>query len=181
MSLVSATSAIMAQINLKMGPASDINPLYMVKKVDIFNDQITRLVEGEEFPFEFNCILVEVADAQWEDTSMGEQQGDVIFRFHVGMNILADEQKFNYLVMLDELHKVIHGFKGLKFNSLSRIRTNYDINHGNINVHTVEYICKVWDIEARKPTTDIEDVNLENTVDNKPPENFPDPKPYVIP
>lgn len=116
---------------------------------DIFNDQFTSLAMGEEVAMNFPAILVEFADVQYTQQGKSIQQGEAVIRIHIGQNLLDyHDKKSRALAYLDFVHNALQGSTGQNHNGLMRERMELDINAGNLIVHVLEYVTRIYDNSA---------------------------------
>ena len=119
--------------------------------VDLFADQFTAVMEGEELALVYPAILIEILDIPWETKGRLSQSGVATIRFHIGqLWIDYTKRKSDSLAYLDFAHVALQGFSGSIFNKLTRGRTTLGGANSQMQVHILEYRTQVEDRSADK-------------------------------
>ncbi len=120
--------------------------------IDLFNDQFTKLEQGEELPIPLPAVMIEL-QVDWTANGNGLQSGNCRVVLHVGQELYTDSyygspdqsRALEVLDLLQSLYTHLQGFEQPGFSALERTQNEQDTNYGNLVVHKITFSTQLVD------------------------------------
>lgn len=119
-------------------------------------------VPTENYPLQFDCVLISFPDIRWEDGSNKVQYGDQVIQIRTAVDVYSDLHTADALVAPDRnyaiakmklperIYGTLQGFSGNFFTPLKRVSSGEEKRDDGLKVFVDTYISNVVDIAAGK-------------------------------
>ena len=145
----------------------------VVPVVRIWNNQITRIKEGQLESFPMPALFVELSNTTFENIGQGFRSGELNFKVHIAHEFYdAQDGTFEQdLTIFDLRDKVIGYLSGISLTACSPLEAtgeNQDYDHDNIYHYIVDFTCNFTDSTASKEDL----INPYHYINSNPPTNL---------
>ena len=126
--------------------------------VRIWNNQITRIKEGQQELFPMPAFFVELSNVPFENIGQGFRSGDLAFKIHIAHECYdAQDGTFEQdLPVFDLRDKIIAYLSGERLTGCGPLESTgeaQDYDHDNIYHYIVDFTCNFTDSIASKEDT----------------------------
>jgi hypothetical protein len=112
--------------------------------VDLYNEQVKNLKNGQEIPFDFPAVFLEYSDISYKQIGAGNQQGDLTLTLHIFIYNLGNPVTEMFWIR-NIVHEAVQGLRGESFSSLIRSAERFPDSWDNILELEVNYQCTFQD------------------------------------